>query len=359
MDNFQQNHGIDPALVDFTILASWMDAQSHGAGPITTASLIAGGTQNVLVRLSRGGREYVLRRGPIHLRPGRNNVIRREMRLLGALAGSDVPHPAFIAGCGDEAVMGGAVFYLMEPVDGFNPGLGLLEPHASSAALRHEMGLEAVSAIAALGRVDYLAAGLDGYGKPEGFLERQVPRWMSELKSYNELPGYPGPQIPGLEAVARWLDEHRPPAWTPGTIHGDFHFGNIMFARDSGRVAAVVDWEMSTIGDPLLDLGWILAMWPGTLDTPRGAPPPLGPSLADLDGLPSRSEVIARYREGSGRDLANVTWYEVLACFKQGIVLEGSHARAFAGLATQEIGDRLHATTMALFKKANELIGSA
>ena len=351
------NHGMDPGVVDFDAVGVWMDGQGLPRGPIERASLVPGGSQNVLIRFTRGGREYVLRRGPAHLRPASNNVIRREMRLLAALAGTDVPHPGFIAGCPDETVLGDAVFYLMEPVDGFGPGLGLPPLQASDPSLRHQMGLEAVSAIAALGRVDYQAVGLGDYGKPEGFLERQVPRWLAELKTYDALPGYPGPQIPGLHDVARWLDANRPAKWFPGIIHGDYHFGNIMFAHDSGRVAAVVDWEMSTIGDPLLDLGWILAMWPGTLDTPQ-TEPPLGPSLGKAGGLPSRDEVIGRYAAGSTRDTGRVTWYEVLACFKQGIVLEGSHARAFAGLAPKEIGNRLHATTMALFKKANQLIAS-
>ncbi len=351
----EANHGFDPALVNFAALAAWMDDEGLAGGPFEAASLIPGGTQNILVRFTRGGREYVLRRGPAHLRAASNNVIRREMRLLAALADTEVPHPSFIRGCPDETVMGGAAFYLMEPVDGFGTGLGLPALHAGDATLRREMGLEAVAAIAALGRVDHVAVGLADYGKPDGFLERQVPRWMAELKSYSELAGYPGPEIPGLEDVAHWLDARRPARWQPGIMHGDYHFGNIMFAHDSGRVAAIVDWEMSTIGDPLLDLGWILAMWPGTLDILYQEPPD-GPSLAKAGGLPSREQVIARYAEGSTRDTGNVTWYEVLACFKQGIVLEGSHARAYAGLAPQEIGDRLRATTLALFKKANELI---
>jgi aminoglycoside phosphotransferase (APT) family kinase protein len=352
------NHGFDPAIVDFTALGRWMDGEGLGAGPIERAELITGGTQNILVRFGRGSRAYVLRRGPAHLRPASNTVIRREMRLLAALSGTAVPHPGFIRGCADEGVMGGAVFYLMEPIDGFNPGLGLPPLHAGSAAIRHDMGLNAVAAIAALGAVDYAAVGLADYGKPEGFLERQVPRWMGELRSYSDLAGYPGPQIPGLDEVARWLDVHRPASWQPGIIHGDFHFGNIMFAPDSGRVAAVVDWEMSTIGDPLLDLGWILAMWPGTLATPQPLDLVNGPSIVKDGGLPTRNEVIAHYGARSTRDVANVTWYEVLACFKQGIVLEGSHARAFAGLAPKEIGDRLHATTMALFAKAATLISA-
>ncbi|MFN0148951.1 MAG: phosphotransferase family protein [Dehalococcoidia bacterium] len=353
----EANFGFDPALIDFGVLGAWMDEQALGGGPFEGVSPVLGGSQNILVRFRRGEREYVLRRGPAHLRPASNNVIRREMRLLAALSGTGVRHPGFIRGCADETVMGGAAFYLMEPVDGFGTGPGLPPVQAADASLRREMGLDAAGAIATLGMVDYLAAGLGDYGKPDGFLERQVPRWLAELKTYDALDGYPGPDIPGLEEVARWLDAHRPGNWEPGIMHGDYHFGNIMFAHDSGKVAAIVDWEMSTIGDPLLDLGWILAMWPGTLDVPQ-VEPPGGPSLVKAGGLPERNAVIARYAEGSSRDLSNVTWYEVLACFKQGIVLEGSHARASAGLAPKEIGDRLHATTMALFKKANTLIGN-
>ena len=137
-------HGIDPALVDFDTLGSWMDAEGLPPGAIGDVSLIAGGTQNMLVRFTRSEREYVLRRGPAHLRPGSNNVIRREMRLLAALAGSAVPHPAFIRGCPDEAVMG-AAFYLMESVDGFNPGLGLPALHAGDANARREMAFDCVT----------------------------------------------------------------------------------------------------------------------------------------------------------------------------------------------------------------------
>ncbi|MFN0095017.1 MAG: phosphotransferase family protein [Dehalococcoidia bacterium] len=344
-------------VVDFDILTTWMDAQGLGSGPITDVAPILGGSQNVLLRFQRAGREYVLRRGPEHLRPASNNVIRREMRLLAALDGTGVRAPGFIAGCPDETVMGGAVFYLMEPVDGYSVNLGLQEDQRTPEAVR-ELALDVVRASAELGRVDHAAVGLSDYGKPEGFLERQVPRWLSELRGYSDLPGYPGPAIPGVDAVAAWLDAHRPATGRPGIIHGDYHFGNVMFRRDRPGVAAVVDWEMSTIGDPLLDFGWILAMWPGTLNTPA-VTPPNGPSVVQVGGLPSRDEVITEYAKHSDRDLSNATWYEVLACFKQGIVLEGSHARAFAGLAPKEIGDRLHTTTMALFEKARKLIGIA
>src|SRR5262245_6025498 len=170
---------IDPAiaeLVDFARLTAWMDEQGLPKGELGPVTSIAGGTQNVLLRFRRGGREYVLRRGPRHLRPVSNDVLRREGRLLEALAGSDVPHPRFIAGCFDATVMGGYVFYLMEPVEGFNPMTGLPALHKGDASIRRAMGLNAAEAIARLGRLDHEALGLGYLGRPEGFLERQVPR---------------------------------------------------------------------------------------------------------------------------------------------------------------------------------------
>jgi len=347
----QDNHGIDRALVDFDTLDRWMDGEGLAAGGITKVEMLAGGTQNHLVLFERGGRGYVLRRGPLHLRPRTNDVLRREMRMLSALADSDVPHPGFIAGCPDESVMGGAVFYLMEPVDGFNPSTGLPPLHAGSAAIRHEMGLQASDAIARLGAVDYIEVGLSDFGQPEGFIERQVPRWMSELESYSKNEGYPGPDIPGLSDVASWLDANRPRTWTPGIMHGDYHFANVMFARDSAKLVAIVDWEMCTIGDPLLDLGWLLATWPEP-----GRPMGAGSAIAAAGGLCTPDEALANYTAHTARDLSAIAWYKVLACFKLGIVLEGTHARACAGKAPKVTGDLLHATTLRLFDQATQLI---
>jgi aminoglycoside phosphotransferase (APT) family kinase protein len=340
----------DPETVDLDVLAGWMDAQGLPRGPFERVELLGGGTQNILLRFDRGGAEYVLRRGPKHLRPKTNEVMRREARMLAALAGTDVPHPAFVAACPDETVMGGAVFYLMRPVAGFNPTTGLPPLHSGDATIRHTMGLEAAAALARLGRVDYQAVGLGDFGRPEGFLERQVGRWMGELESYARHEGYPGPDIPGLERVAAWLDANRPQRFTPGILHGDYHLANVMYANDGPRLAAIVDWEMCTIGDPLLDLGWLVATWPDA-DQP-------GPAsvLAHLGGLPTTAELVARYAADSTRELAALDWYVVLACFKLGIVLEGTHARACAGKAPKATGDLLHAITLGLFQRADKLI---
>ncbi|OOK75468.1 phosphotransferase enzyme family protein [Mycobacterium kansasii] len=178
--------------MDLEAVAAWMSKQGLGEGPLQDVSPVTGGTQNVMLRFTRSGRPYVLRRGPRHLRPRSNTVILRETQVLAALAGSDVPHPRLIASCDDPGVLGDAVFYLMEPVEGFNAGEGLPPLHAGDAQVRYGMGLSMADALARLGAVDHVAVGLASFGKPEGFLERQVPRWLSELESYQQYDGYPG-----------------------------------------------------------------------------------------------------------------------------------------------------------------------
>ncbi|WP_233608635.1 phosphotransferase family protein [Nocardia stercoris] len=346
-----QPAGIDPAVVDFRAVAAWMDGHDLPGGAIEAVTPLGGGTQNVMLHFRRGGRDYVLRRGPKHLRPKSNEVIGREARLLGALTGTSVPAPRVIAACTDDAVIG-AVFYLMEPVDGFNPQNELPPAYQADAGFRREMGLSAVEAIARLGALDYQALGLADYGKPDGFLERQVPRWLAELESYNGFEGYPGPDIPGLDTIADWLERNRPAQWRPGIMHGDCHLANIMFRYDAPRVAALVDWEMSTIGDPLLDLGWQIATRPEPGMTLSALLGPLGAA----DGLPTPREMVAHYGRFTDRDLGAVTWYTVLACFKLGIVLEGTHARAIAGKAPKQTGDFLHAITLELFQRAHKLV---
>jgi aminoglycoside phosphotransferase (APT) family kinase protein len=323
-----------------------MDGQGLPEGPIEQVELLAGGTQNILLRFARGGRGYVLRRPPPHLRANSNETMRREARVLGAIAETRVPHPRLIRACPQEDVIG-AAFYLMEPVDGFNPTRGLPPLHAGDPKLRRAMGFALVDAIAALGAVDHRAVGLADFGRPEGYLERQVARWRAQLESYGELPGYPGPEIPGVARVADWLERNRPARFTPGILHGDFHLANVMFAPDGPRLAAIVDWELSTIGDPLLDLGWLLATWP----SPSG-PSPGAIGVAPWEGFPTADELVARYAERSARDLSAIAWYGVLACYKLGIILEGTHARACAGKAPKATGDVLHATTVALFERA-------
>jgi aminoglycoside phosphotransferase (APT) family kinase protein len=340
-------HAVPPA-VDLDRLVEWMDAVGLGHGAITAVESLAGGSQNILLRFHRAGRAHVLRRPPAHPRPDSSETMRREARVLAALASTDVPHPALIAACGDEAVLG-AAFYLMEPIDGFSATAAPLPlPHAGVAAMRHAMGLALVDGAAALARVDYRAVGLEGFGKPEGYLERQVPRWCRQLAGYAALTEWPGPDgLPGVDRVAAWLEDHRPAASPAGILHGDYSIGNVLYRRDSPGLAAIVDWELATIGDPLIDLGWILATWRDRVDGDIGVL-----RIEPFDGFPTPDELVARYAERSGRDVGRIDWYVVLACFKLAIILEGSFARACAGLAPLATGERLHAAAVRLLARA-------
>ncbi len=342
------NHG-----VDLDAVGRWMDGEDLPAGAIEDVQPVGGGTQNIMLRFRRGGSEYVLRRGPRHLRPRSNDAMRREITVLGALRDTGVACPRIVAACGDEEVLGGAVFYLMEPVDGFNATVSLPEHYAADEKARHAMGLSAVDALTALHSVDYASVGLGDFGKPEGFLERQVPRWLDELESYTCHDGYPGADLPGVGDVAAWLEAGVPDAWSAGIVHGDYHLANLMFAPDNPVIAAIVDWEMCTVGDALLDLGWLLATWPDP-DKPEHAV--AAGAVGAAGGLAAPDELVSRYGERSERDLSAIDWYTVLACFKLGVILEGTHARACAGKADKEVGDFLHKAAVGLLERAGTLI---
>lgn len=330
--------------IDLAALVAWMDARGLGSGPIAGLEKLAGGSQNLIVRFDRSAQAYVLRRPPAHPREGSNETMRREARLLGALAQTAVPHPRLIAACDDESVLG-AAFYLMEPIDGFNPQNGLPEGH-HAANVQHRMGLAMMEGLASLHAVDPFAAGLGDFGKWEGFLERQVARWARQLASYAETPGWPGPAPLGdVAGVARWLEAERPASFVPGILHGDFHLANVMFRHDGPELAAIIDWELATIGDPLIDLGWVLATWPQQAD---GGMLPIAP----WNGFPAPAGLVAHYAAHASRGVERIDWYGVFACYKLAILLEGTHARACAGKAAQDVGERLHGRAKWLLARA-------
>lgn len=338
--------------VNIEALTLWMDTMELGQGPLSDVQALSGGTQNILVQFSRDSKTYILRRPPLHLRKNSNETMRREARILAALKDTDVPHPRLIAGCSDDTHIG-ACFYLMEPINGFNPAARELpEPYASNEAWQWQTGLELVEGIAKLSSVDYKSVGLHDFGKPDNFLERQVGRWASQLQSYENFKQWPGPKdIPGVGDIAAWLEDRIPKHYETGIIHGDYHLGNVMFHHDRPELAAIVDWELTTIGDPLVDLGWVMATWPinGLLsDETVGTSPWIG--------FPEIDDLVEHYSKHSSRDLENLNWYAVLGCYKLGIILEGTYARACAGKAPKDIGDALHARTMGLFRRAQNWI---
>jgi aminoglycoside phosphotransferase (APT) family kinase protein len=341
-------------LVDLDRLQSWMDDQRVSSGRIDHAETIAGGTQNLLLRFRRGEQWFVLRRPAADPRPGAEAAMGREARVLAALAGTNVPHPRLVASCSSPDVIG-APFYIMESVVGFNAALGMPKRFAEDAAARRHMGFALIDGAAALAQVDVEALGIGDLGKPDGFLERQVGRWRQHLENYAQYEGWPGAaQLPGVHALAMWLEANRPPSFIKGLMHGDYHIANVLFHFERPELAAIVDWELATIGDPLIDLGWVLATWPDADGVAAGAPTPIQP----WDAFPARDELIEHYGQATGRDLTHVRWYHAFACFKLGVMLEGAFARSVCGRADAAIGKDFHARTIALFEQAQRLIQS-
>ncbi|HUJ67308.1 MAG TPA: phosphotransferase family protein [Acidimicrobiales bacterium] len=214
----------------------------------------------------------------------------------------------------------GSTFMIMDVVDGFTPGFELPPPFEGHEEQRYQLGLAYVDGCASLSKLDWRARGLEGLGKPDGFLERQVVRWTTQLDRYRTRP------LPEFDFVARWLEDNRPVMSPAGLLHGDYSPFNVMVALDPPpRLAAILDWDTGTIGDPLLDLGHLLARW-----TEPGEDPVITRQAGGVGGYPSRAEMSKRYAEQTGRDLTSLPYYEVLALFKLAVILEGGYARQAA-----------------------------
>ncbi|WP_432793420.1 phosphotransferase family protein [Rhodococcus ruber] len=333
----------------FDWLPRWMDERGVGAGPVTEMRSLTGGTQNVLMSFSRAGRRYVLRMPPPVKRPNSDDTMRREARVLTALGTTPVPHPHVIAAETDTAVMGSA-FYLMEAVDGFVAPSGWPRGFAAEPSGMRRVGLAAAEALAVLAAVDHEKLGLADLARPGSFLERQVSRWRWQLDSYRPGPNYAGLPEHRVAAVAQWLEANRPTSESTGIVHGDYHLGNIMLADGTGEVAAIVDWELVTIGDPLLDLAQFLVCWPGAEDNSAFAEiMPVAPTA----GLATEKEIIMHYAERTGRDLEALPWYKVLAAFRLGVLLEGTSVRASRGEAPADAGRQFHRASVGLIEQAH------
>ena len=332
------------ASVDTARLARWMDEQGlPGRNQEPGLDRLDGGSQNELFVVSRGGSQSVLRMPPQGASSGRRKELLRELRVLRALKGTDAPHAELVAGCEDPDVLG-VPFYLMERIDGWSPMGGWPEPYASDPEIRGKLAFALVDGAARLASVDWRARGLEGFGRPERFHERQVDRWLSHLERFRFR------DLPGLDEASTWLRRNRPRNWEPGIMHGDFQFANVMFTHDvPARLAAIIDWEMTTVGDPLLDLGWALIAWP-----PEGADMEHAQYL-DLTGMPQREELLAHYEKVSGRSTEDIDYYVVLARWKLAIVLEGGYARFVAGDPVDPKVENFGPLVLELMRKAAEL----
>lgn len=308
--------------IDVARLADWMDnAGLAGKGEPLEARFLSGGTQNVIYAIRRGEHHCVLRMPPAGAPPDRDKGILREWRIIEALDGTDVPHTAAVGVCADPEVLG-RPFYLMGFVDGWSPmdtHGRWPEPFNSDLSTRPALSYQLAEGIALLSKVDWQAKGLSDLGRPDGFHERQVDRWIGFLDRIKNR------ELPGLDVATDWLRTHKPLDFIPGLMHGDYQFANVMYRHGApATMAAIVDWEMGTVGDPKLDLAWMVQSWPADPDDP--APSEMG--YVDMRGMPSRDDVVAHYAKVSGRQVDDLDYYLVLAKWKLAIVLEQGFQRA-------------------------------
>ncbi len=308
----------EPLLV-LAPLVEFLDAHGLGSGEVEVEPL-GEGHSNVTYLVRRDGAEVVLRRPPRGPLPPSAHDVLREARVLAALAGR-ARVPPVLAVCEDPEVIG-APFYVMEKVGG----------HVVTKAIpstldrpddRRRMGEELVDALVEVHAVDWRAAGLEGFGKPTGYLARQLRRFLG-LWEHNRTR-----EIPAVESVGGWLGSHLPESGPATVVHGDYRLGNTMMAPDApARMVAIFDWEMATIGDPLADVGYMCTLW-----VDRNDPPNLFElsKVTREEGFPLREELIARYEERSERSMTDIRWYRTLALWKSIVFMEGNYKRAMSG----------------------------
>lgn len=310
----------DPKGLDLAALQNWLERERPElvTGPLT-ASLITGGKSNLTYTLSAGARDYVVRRPPLGHVLATAHDMGREYRVMAALAPTNVPVPQMIAHCEDTEVIG-APFYVMEKVTGTPYGratqLEVLGPERTRAITERM-----VDTLVALHAVDYAAVGLGDFGRPDGYLGRQVARWKKQLVSSTSR------DLPGMDELVEHLESNIPANGDGTIVHGDFRLDNLL-VDDRDQVTAVLDWEMSTLGDPLTDVAVLLAYQ----QLAEVAPPSRDGAAMITDapvapGYLGRDEVLARYAERSGRDVSDIGFHLALAFFKLAVILEGIHYR--------------------------------
>ncbi len=301
--------------LDSVRLRAWLSENLGFDGEPFAIEVISGGRSNLTLGVEAGGRRLVVRRPPIgHFLPTAHDMS-REYRVYRALHGTAVPVPEARALCEDASVIG-APFYVMERLDGVVPH----EPADLRTADRATNARTAdhfVDVLAAIHGTDLDAAGLADFGKPTGYLERQLRRWIGqwERSKYADAPA--------IDALAAHLRQTMPRQQATTLVHGDYRLGNVMLdANDTGRLIAVFDWEMATLGDPLSDLGYTLLWW-GTTDRVNVHP---SQGVADLPGFPSAGELVDRYASATALDIDAIDWYVALAAFKLAVIHEGQRA---------------------------------
>jgi aminoglycoside phosphotransferase (APT) family kinase protein len=303
-------------------LREFLDEHDLGEGDLDVRP-IGEGHSNVTYLIDRSGYEMVLRRPPRPPLPPSAHDVLREARLLRALRDTPARVPKVLAVCEDPATIG-SPFYVMQRIEG-DVIVSSVPEALDTPAERRRISEELIDALVEIHAVDWRAAGLEGFGKPTGYLERQLRRFSGlwELNMTRE--------IPALERVEKWLGENMPESGPATVVHGDYRLGNTIYdMRAPAHLAAVLDWEMTTIGDPLADLGYLCMMWTEASDPELGMREHLG-RVTRAEGFPTRAELIEAYEQRSGRSMSDIRWYTTLAVWKMAVFMEGNYKRALAG----------------------------
>jgi aminoglycoside phosphotransferase (APT) family kinase protein len=312
---------------DVDALAAFCNERMGDERPVHVVRLPGGGSCEVFA-VDRGDDRWVLRRAPRHASSSTAHDVLREFRILSAIADEPVRIARPVASCADPHVFG-SPFYLMARIDGEPIRSNVPAGWANAPHTHGDAVLELVDELVAIHAVDWNACGLGDLGHPPGYLERQIARWLAQLDSYG------GRALPAAREVADWLAASVPVEQPQALCHGDYKLDNVLFAPDAPRLLAVVDWEMASIGDPLVDLAWSLIFHPGS----EGLMP-LGvmkePKL-DRATVPPIAAVIDRYATRSGRDVSAIDWYHTFARWKLGIVLEGTYAKWQRGQSDNKV----------------------
>jgi aminoglycoside phosphotransferase (APT) family kinase protein len=306
--------------IDVGRVSAWLAANVDGLAPPFTVAQIAGGRSNLTYRVEdAGGRAIVLRRPPLGHVLATAHDVAREHRIISALAPTPVPVPATYGLCSDESV-NGAPFYVMEHID----GVVLDSPESVTGidpSRRRALSLDLIDVLAALHDVDVDAVGLGDLAKRDGYIERQLRRWSRQWADSKTR------ELPVIDEVERRLRDAIPAQQGTCIAHGDYRFGNCLVDVEGGRVAAVLDWELCTLGDPLADLGYLGVYWS---DGPGPAARANDPTPAG--GFPRYAELVERYADRTGRDVSGVDYYRAFAAWRVAVIGEGVYARYLNGV---------------------------
>jgi len=322
--------------------------EAFGASASLTVTPLAGGGSCEAFAIDRGAARWVLRRAPRHVNVSSAHDVLREYKILDAIKDEPVAIARPIISCDDPEVFG-APFFVMEHIDG-SPVLAHVPEQWAATPEAHGRALEElIDALVAIHAVDWRACGLEDLAHDGDYLSHQIPRWLAQLASYD------GRELPLAVRIAAWLDAHRPPDQPSALFHGDYKLDNVLFAPESPpRLAAVVDWEMAGIGDPLVDVAWALIFHPG----PEGTIP-LGvskdPKFA-VESLPDRRELVDRYARASSRDTSAIGWYDVFARWKLAIALEGSYAKFLRGQSDKPLHEFFGMQADLLLESAERIV---